>query len=149
MLTNSLWWEHVGLKCLEAWVEKMEKFKNKFENVKKGKILKKTNPIVNEGLLSNWKSLVTCCFFYHFGNNRIVNYHFFNLYLKTIKKDYWWREISRLPWLHPLAAGKPWYRKTSLFVHQLWCQHEVSVYSNKESHRDIFINSLSKILLKF
>ena len=39
-----------------------------------------------------------------------------------------------------MAAGRPGYRKTTLFVHQLWCQHDVSVYSDKESHRDIFIN---------
>ena len=39
-----------------------------------------------------------------------------------------------------MAAGGPGYRKTSLFVYQLWCQHEVSVYPDKESHRDIFIN---------
>ena len=39
-----------------------------------------------------------------------------------------------------MAAGGLGYRKTTLFVHQLWCQHEFSVYSDKESHRDILIN---------
>ena len=39
-----------------------------------------------------------------------------------------------------MAAGGPGYRKTTLFVHQLWCQHEVRIYSDKERNHDININ---------
>ena len=36
-----------------------------------------------------------------------------------------------------MEAGKPGYRKTTLFVYQLWRQHEARVSSDKVSHLDI------------
>ena len=37
-----------------------------------------------------------------------------------------------------MAAGRPGYRKTTLFVDQLWCQHEIEISSDKESNHDIY-----------
>ena len=68
--------------------------------------------------------------------------------LKTTKKDDWWRKIQSLPWLHLLATGRPGYRKTTLFVHQLWCQHEIWVPSNQESNRDTIQRNLLDVYWK-